>query len=113
MATLEIDDTTLTVQLTRGEKIAGLLGDVTVPRSAVSGVSVVENGLKGLRGMRAPGTGMPGVAAIGTWRGKGRKEYVVARRRPALRIELTGQPYAALVLDLPQQDLAALARDLG
>jgi hypothetical protein len=111
MATLQLSETTLTVRLTRAEKISGLLRDVEVPRSAVRDVEVVPDGLTAARGLRSPGLGLPGVRKIGTWRQRGEKTMVCVRRdQPALRIRLDGQRYDTLLVGA--DDAASLAEAL-
>ncbi|GAA3159315.1 hypothetical protein GCM10010531_08360 [Blastococcus jejuensis] len=112
MATLQLTDSTLTVSLTRAEKIAGLLRDVEVPRSAVCEVEVVTDPLGAIRGVRAPGLALPGVRKIGTWRRAGERTFVCIRRaQPAVRIRLTGQRYDSLLVGA--DDAAAIAASLG
>ena len=112
MATLQLTETTLSVRLTRAEKILGLLRDLSVPRSAVRDVEVVADGLAAARGVRAPGLGLPGVRKIGTWRRPGERSLVCVRRdQPAVRIRLEGQRYDVLLVGA--DDAAALAAALG
>jgi len=80
MATLQARPPVLSLRLTRGEKIAGLLRDVEVPLSAVRDVEVVPSGLSATTGLRAPGLGLPGLRKIGTWRRAGRRSLVSVRR---------------------------------
>ncbi|MCD2098071.1 hypothetical protein [Rhodococcus rhodochrous] len=99
MTTMRIDNRTLRVRLTTFEKIAGLLGNVDVPLASIRKVEVHQDGLAAVRGIRAPGLGLPGVRSIGSWRGPGRNDLVSVRRgQPALRIELEGHKRTALVL---------------
>jgi hypothetical protein len=111
MATMQPTATSLTVRLTRAEKIWGLLRDVTVPLSAVRSVEAVPDGVAALRGIRAPGLGLPG-RKIGTWRRRGERTLVCVRRgRPALRIGLEGQRYDTLLVGA--DDAAELAATLA
>ncbi|MBK5223801.1 MAG: hypothetical protein JJE52_13215 [Acidimicrobiia bacterium] len=99
MATIVVSDDVLSVRLSRGEKVAGLLGDITVPLAAITLVVTVPRGLHAPRGIRAPGLGLPGVRKIGTWRARGDRQYVSVRRhQPALRISLADQRYDTLVI---------------
>lgn len=99
MATLQLRPPLLCVRLTRFEKIAGLLRDVDVPLSAVRDVTVVTDALAATRGLRAPGLGLPGLRLIGTWRRPGAKMLVCVRKgQPAVRIELDGQAWDALLV---------------
>ncbi len=112
MATIESTPTTLTVRLSRAEKFFGLLRDLEVPRSAITAVEVVPAGLAAVRGLRAPGLGLPGVRAIGTWRRRGEKTYVSVRRdQPAVRVSLTGQRFDTVLIGA--DDAAALAAELA
>lgn len=99
MADIRITDGYLEVALTRREKFAGLLGDVDVPVAAIRQVEVVENAFDAVRGLRAPGLAIPGLTRVGTWRGRGRRTYVVARAgQEALVVDLEGQRYDRLVV---------------
>jgi len=99
MALLQLTPTTLSVRLTRGEKIAGLLRDLTVPLSDVRAVDLVDDAVHSVRGLRAPGLGLPGLRKIGTWRRPGERTYVCVRRdQTAVRIRLEGQRYDTLLI---------------
>ncbi|MDT0164855.1 hypothetical protein Q9R32_04735 [Actinotalea sp. AC32] len=112
MPTVSISPSTLSVSFSLGERVAGLLRDQHVPTSAVTGAEVVPDGLAALRGLRAPGLGLPGVRGIGTWRRRhgGSTLASVRAGRPALRVTLRGQRWAELLLDVdrPEQVAARL-----
>jgi hypothetical protein len=111
MATVTTTPQTLSVTLTTTEKTLGLLRDLTVPRSAVTSVEVVPDGLSAPRGLRAPGLGLPGVRKIGTWRARGEKSLVSVRRgQPAVRVRLAGQRFDTLLVGA--DDAAAMAAEL-
>lgn len=112
MATIETTPGTVRIRLSRTEKFFGLLRDLELPRDAITAAEAVPSGLAALRGWRAPGLGLPGVRAIGTWRARGEKSYVSVRRgEPALRLRLTGQRYDTVLLGTP--DAEALAARLA
>jgi hypothetical protein len=112
MATLQLTPTTLTVRFTLGEKVAGLLRDVEVPRSAVRSAEVVADPVHEIRGLRAPGLALPGIRKIGTWRRSGERALVSVRRgQPAVRIRLEGQRYDTLIVGT--DDTATVAATLG
>ena len=73
MSSIDVSETSLTIHLSPVERVFGVLRDQVVPRSAVTGVEVVPDGLSAVRGIRAPGLGLPGRRMIGTWRGRGAK----------------------------------------
>lgn len=112
MATIQLTPSELTVQLTRFEKIAGLLRDIEVPLSDVGTVDVVPDPLTAPRGLRAPGLGLPGVRKIGTWRAPGERTMVCVRRgQPAVRVRLRGQRFDTLLIG--DDDATALATRIG
>jgi hypothetical protein len=91
MAHITLSDEEIRIELSLWEKIFGLMGNRTIPRSAVTEVALETDPLGATRGLRAPGLGVPGSVKIGTWRGKGRRMFVSIRRSsPAVRIETTG-----------------------
>lgn len=114
MAQITYDDKNLVVELTTFEKIAGLHGDITVPRSAVQSVTVEAEPVRAVRGIRAPGLAIPGRTLIGTWRRRGGSSFVVARRgQPGLRIELDGTKPKELVVSTPRANELAAALTAG
>jgi hypothetical protein len=102
MATLETAGDSLVVRLSAFERFAALRGDVRVPLSAVTDVAVEPDPWSALRGIRAPGTGWPGVIAYGTWRFSGGRDFVLVRsKRPAVRIDLDeSSPFARLLITI-------------
>lgn len=111
MSSITVTDRTVEVRFTRREKVAGLLRDVSIPRSAITDVTVVDDGVEAVQGIRAPGLGLPG-RKVGTWRGQGRRELVCVRRgEPAVRLQLEGQHHSSALLGVP--DAAALADRLA
>ena len=112
MSTITLTPDTIEVSFTAAEKLVGLVRDQSIPRSSVTDVTVVDDGLSATKGMRAPGLGLPGVRKIGTWRRTSGKELVTVRRgEPAVRITLHGHPYQAAVLGTAEAH--ALARALS
>ena len=112
MATVQLNPPVLSLRLTRGEKVAGLLRDVEVPLAAVRDVEVVPDGMAAARGLRAPGLGLPGLRRIGTWRSRDGKALVSVRRgQPAVRIRLEGQRWHELLVGT--DDAPSLAASLS
>jgi hypothetical protein len=65
-----------------------------------------------VHGLRAPGTGFPGVIKVGTWRSRKGNTFAVCHGpRPAIVLDLVGAPYHRLVvtLDNPEQAMQLLA----
>ncbi|CAA9266840.1 MAG: FIG00665670: hypothetical protein [uncultured Acidimicrobiales bacterium] len=86
---LSKDGDDVVVRLGWLEKVGAFHGDVRFPRSAVRDVRVVERPVSEVSGVRMPGTGLPGVIALGTWRRRGGKDFVaIYRGRPGVVIDL-------------------------
>jgi hypothetical protein len=99
MATVQLTPATLTLHLTRGEKLAGLLRDLEVPRTAVRAVEVVQEPLQEMHGLRSPGLALPGIRKVGTWRRPGERTLVSVRKgQPAVRIRLEGARFDTLLV---------------
>ncbi|GAA3441624.1 alpha/beta hydrolase family protein [Planomonospora venezuelensis] len=113
MATMTVTGGELVLALDRGEKVAGLHGDIRVPLTAVRDVTVVENGVAGARGLRSPGLAVPGRTKVGTWRRPGNRAFVTVRRGvPAVRVSLSGAGYDELLVgDEHAAELAGRIRE--
>jgi hypothetical protein len=111
MTEIVLTEDTLHLHLTAAEKVGAVHGDVSVPRSAVRGVEIVEDALGAAHGLRV-GLGLPGVRKLGTWHSRSGKEFVDVRKgQPAVRVLLSGEGLSSLLLgtDDPQALAAALA----
>ena len=115
MTTVNVSPSGLRIDLTRAEKIAGLVRGLDVPLSAVRSVDVVPDGLAAARGLRAPGLAIPGRRKVGTWRGRGSKTFVTVRRgQPALRVELDGARFDRVLVGTEKaQEYADRLVELG
>ena len=99
MAELHIDGTDLVLHMSGVEKVEGMRGDVSVPLSAVTTARAVPDVWDELRGVRAPGTGVPGMIAVGTRRGAFGKDFAVVHGHgPGVVVELSGAQYSRLVV---------------
>jgi hypothetical protein len=108
MATISTSADTLTIRLSRREKIAAAHGDVRVPLAAIRDVRVLPDALAAARRLRRGALPMPGRMRIGIWRGRGRHDVVVARRgMPAVCVTLGGGRRDEIVVSSP--DAAAMA----
>ena len=110
MAELTIHDDRIRLRLRATEKLAGLMGDQEFRLGAVQDVRVEADSLAPVRGLRAPGLAIPGRVKIGTWRGRGRRSLVVARRgAPAVRLALAGHGVSEVVVSTPNAEAVAAA----
>ncbi|MFZ1994949.1 MAG: hypothetical protein WAU75_12625 [Solirubrobacteraceae bacterium] len=90
MASLEVQSGELIVRLSGVEQAAAMRREVRVPLSCVTTVCADPDPWGALRGIRAPGTGIPGVVAYGVRRVTGGAPDFAALhgRGPAVRIDL-------------------------
>ena len=100
MADVLVVDGELVVRLGRFERLLALHGDVAVPLPQVSRAELSDDVLSEVRGVRAPGTGVPRRVALGTWRGRGWRDLVVVPRPGSgLVVHLAeGAPWRRLLL---------------
>ena len=112
MTQVRMTDGRLTARLQRWERVAGLLGDLDVPVTAVTAAEAVPDGTAALQGVRAPGLALPGGPRIGTWRGRRARRWVAVRPgQPALRVRLEGQRWdEVLVTTADAEQLADALR---
>ncbi|MFZ0091743.1 MAG: hypothetical protein WAL63_19725 [Solirubrobacteraceae bacterium] len=112
MAVLELQADQLVVRLTPLEKMAAFRGDVRVPLDALRRICTDDDPWSALRGMRAPGTGIPGVVDYGVRRRTGLSPDFVAvhGRGPAIRVELgPGAPFGRMLITVPDPATAVAA----
>ncbi|HVC40706.1 MAG TPA: hypothetical protein VND54_01880 [Candidatus Saccharimonadales bacterium] len=108
MASLIVDGADLVVKMSEVEKFEAVHPDVRVPMSALRAVRVVDDAWPELRGIRAPGTGIPGVIAVGTRRGSFGKDFAVVHgKAPAVVVDLMHADYARLVVTTPDTESVA------
>jgi hypothetical protein len=110
MARLEVDGADVVVRLSWLERLGAFGAGPRVPVAAVTAVRVSADPWRELRGVRAPGTGWPGVIALGTRVYKGGRDFAaVYGRRPAVVVELAGAAYGRLVVSAADAEAAAAA----
>ena len=102
MPKLTIDAQSLKVELSGGEKLAALHGDIDVPLSQITGAEVLTKNWWWRLGLRVPGTGLPGVIVAGTFIQRGDRAFVCwTRGNQVLQVNLTGRRDTRLVLGVP------------
>lgn len=99
MAKLSFQQTNLHVNLSRGEKLAALHGDLVIPLRNIVGAEVLGKGWWTGLGLRIPGTGLPGLLIAGTYIKRGDRAFVCWRRpQQVLQINLTDGNYSRLII---------------
>lgn len=100
MAQLTIEGDRVVVRLSAAEKLLGLANEPSAPLSAVRSAHVARPAREAIRGFRAPGLGMPGMAWVGHWRGHGHDFVAVYGDHAGVVVELDGRPYARFVVSV-------------
>jgi len=113
VARLDVAGDELILHLSGLERLGGFVrGDAHIPLAAVRGARAVENPWKELRGIRSPGTGFPGVIALGTRRFSGGKDFAaVYGKGPGVVVDLAGVDFARLVVST--RDAEAVADEIN
>jgi hypothetical protein len=116
MARVVTADGTVTLSLRPLERLEGFHGDLSAPGASVTAVRAVDDLWSELRGIRAPGTGIPKVIAVGTRRGSFGKDFAVVHGRgPGVVVEFEGQEFQRWVVSVDDpgpvvHDVSAAAR---
>lgn len=109
MVSLSLDARTVTVRLNPLERVLAVHGSVTLPLDTISSATSVPDGISAVRGIRAPGLGIPGWAKIGTWRRRGSRTLAVVRGRgPALHLQLSEGPISQVLVSTPDAESWAI-----
>lgn len=110
MATLTVENDELVLRLSPRERLGAFHGDIRVPLSDVEDVYVSHDPLRELQGLRAPGTGLPRVIALGTWRHRDGKDFAALyRKKPAVIVRLREAPFRRLLVSADDADAIAAA----
>jgi len=109
MARLLIEEEDLHLSLGGWEQLGSLHADIRIPLRHITKVEVSENPWRILRGMRAPGTGIPGVIMLGTMRRKRKKDFcAIYKRRPAVVVHLRDEAFERLIVTCDKTELMTL-----
>lgn len=108
MAKLTVDGPDLVVGLSWLEKLGAVHGDVRVPLHAVRSAVAEPQPWGAVRGSKLAGTGIRGVAVLGTRYFDGGRDFVaLTNGRPAVRVELGDDaPYAQLLVSVSDAESA-------
>lgn len=103
MARLHLNDGVLRVELSRWERVGGLSSDLAFPVSSIESIERVEAARSAVRGLRAPGTGLPRLILLGHWRRRGGGHDFVAAYRgdPGYVIGLRDQRFDRPIVSSP------------
>jgi hypothetical protein len=112
VASVEVQADELVIRLSGVEQAAAMRREVRVPLAAIESVCAEPDPWGALRGVRAPGTGIPGVVAYGVRRVTGGAPDFAAVQGcgPAVRIDLApGAPFGRLVVTVDDTERVVAA----
>lgn len=104
MADLHVYPDRLEVHLTAAEKMLALRrDDVVVPRESIRSVAITEDPWIWIRGIRAPGAGIPLTLAVGTWKFHGGKDFLLikGKQRAAVVVDIDGEEFSRVIVSTP------------
>ena len=108
MAQVQTADGSVTLALTRLERLEGFRRDLVAPLTSVTGVRPADDLWAELRGIRAPGTGIPRVLAVCTCRGSFGKDFAAVHGRgPGVVLEFAGEEFQRWVVSVDDPDRVA------
>ena len=111
MVELSVKGSDLHVEVLGWSRLLGMKRSLDIPLSAIKQVSVTS-GLPQFHwgDIRAPGTGIPGVLAIGTyWMGSPRRRAFIDVTRwskQVVKLEIDGQPYSLVIAEVKDAQTA-------
>ena len=118
MAILVTDGKEIRLKMSPAERLGAFVSPPTAHLDQVQSIQFIDElwSKDVLRGVRAPGTGLPYVVLIGVMRGRGYKDFcVIKRRKPGVIITFTSGKYERWIYTLEgsrhaeEQIVAALA----
>ena len=113
MAKVRVIDEELILELSFWERVGALHSGPRVSLNAVTKVEFIDNlwSNKVLRGVRAPGTGIPYKVLLGTMRGRSYRDFTALKGRgPGVLITLSEGPFERWIFTLsqPRSELESL-----
>ncbi|MGW3493764.1 hypothetical protein [Streptomyces sp. NPDC001020] len=101
MAHISIDDDNLIVEIEGLDKLWALKSRLTIPLAHVRGATADPGIVKEPKGLRSPGTHVPGVVTAGTFHVDGERVFWDVRDpAKAVVIQLADERYARLVIQV-------------
>ena len=98
---LSIDYEVLRIEMQGFEKLLGFKSRLVIPLEHITSANTDDLGTAIFRGIRGPGTNIPGILRAGTYHTKQGKEFWYAPRgRKYLTIELKDESYKRIVLGI-------------
>jgi hypothetical protein len=101
-----VEGTEIVVALGAGEKVEAIHGDLRLPLAALRDAEVLDDPIRAVHGLRAPGTGVPGLVAVGTFRAAGKKLFAVVHHdtHRAVRLRFEGADFDEVIVGCDDPD---------
>lgn len=108
MVELRTEQGELVVRLRGFSRVLALKSGFRIPLASITGLGLDPQAARGFwKGIRFPGTHVPGFLVAGTFFREGRKNFWSVRRgRTAVVIDLENAPYRRLILEVRDPDAA-------
>ena len=106
MAKVKVVGDEVILELSFWERLGALHSSLQVSKSAVTKIEFIDNlwSSEVLRGVRAPGTGIPYVVLLGTMRGRNYRDFTAIKGRGVgVEICLNEGPFERWIFTLRQQ----------
>lgn len=113
---LKIEGNKISYRLSYLEKLGAFSSSPSANISHLTSVTYVENPWtsKVLRGIRAPGTGIPYVIMLGTMRHKLGKDFcVVYKKKPVLILEFSNEKFARWIIPATSDSRTLVQSKIG
>ncbi|MCU1636694.1 MAG: hypothetical protein JWQ68_1933 [Cryobacterium sp.] len=100
MASLRVHTDRLEIELTSAEKTLSWRREaIVVRRENIRSVTITDDPWIWIRGIRAPGSLVPLVVAVGTWKFHGGKDFLaIKRKRQAVVLDLVDEEFSRVIL---------------
>ena len=112
MAELIRENNNLVLKLSPLEKVEGVHGDIRVPFSSVKDISILDDVIHEVHGIKFPGTRIPGMFAMVSFISREGRSFVLVHHQTkrGIKVNLTGVSFDALIVgvDDPEQVVASL-----
>jgi hypothetical protein len=117
VAEVRLEGAEIVVALTAFEKVEAVHGEVRLPFTALRDAEVLDDAIHAVHGLRAPGTGVPGVVAVGTFRDGAKKLFAVVHHNTPRGVQLRfeGGDFDEVIVgcDSPEEVVAQLTNTTG
>ena len=112
MARITVAGSNLRLTMTRAEKLQTLHSDIEVPLAHVASVDPTHDLWSHIRGVRAPGTGIPFRLLLATMRFKGGRDFCIAHYgKPGVVVNLRDENFERLLVATDTFDTAVAVAD--